>query len=61
MSNLSELGHLAMPINYLAKGKIQMAQASFEPGTSPSPSPTLCRCDTVARPLDLDKAVFAIS
>ena len=33
MSIPSELGHLAMPINFLAKGKNQMAQASFEPGT----------------------------
>ena len=36
MSIPSELGHLAMPINFLAKGKIQMTQASFEPGTSRS-------------------------
>ena len=34
MSILSEPGHLAMPINFLAKGKTQMAQASFELGTS---------------------------
>ena len=31
MSTTSELGHLAMPINFLAQVKIQMAQASFEP------------------------------
>ena len=32
MSIPSELGHLAMPTNFLAIGKkIQMAQASFEP------------------------------
>ena len=36
MSIPSELGHLAMPINFLALGKNQMAQASFEPGTSRS-------------------------
>ena len=33
MSIPSELGHLAMPTNFLAKEKNQMAQASFEPGT----------------------------
>ena len=36
MSIPSKLGHLAMPINFLAQGKNQMAQASFEPGTSRS-------------------------
>ena len=35
MSIPSELGHLAMPTNFLA-GKNQMAQANFEPGTSQS-------------------------
>ena len=30
MSIPSELGHLAMPTNFLAQGKHQMAQASFE-------------------------------
>ena len=29
----SELDHLAVPINFLAEGKIQMVQASFEPGS----------------------------
>ena len=29
MSIPSELGHLAMPTNFLAQGKNQMAQASF--------------------------------
>ena len=34
MSIPSELGHIAMPINVLAQGKIQLAKASFEPETS---------------------------
>ena len=34
MSISSQLGHLAMPTNFLAQGKNQMAQASYEPGTS---------------------------
>ena len=29
-----ELGHLAIPINFLPSGKNQSAKASFEPGTS---------------------------
>ena len=33
MSIPSELGHLAMPTNFLAQGKNQMAGASLEPGT----------------------------
>ena len=36
MSIPSELGHLAMPIIFLARGKNQMTQASFEPRTSRS-------------------------
>ena len=36
MSILSELGHLAMPTNFLAQGKNRMAQASFEPENSRS-------------------------
>ena len=36
MSIPSEMGHLALPIDFLAWGKIQMTQASFEPGTSRS-------------------------
>ena len=36
MSISSELGHLAVPINFLAWGKNQMAQANFEHGTSGS-------------------------
>ena len=34
MSIPNELGHLAVPIYFLAKWKNQRAQASFEPGTS---------------------------
>ena len=36
MSIPSELGHLEVPIHFLAKWKNQRAQASFEPGTSRS-------------------------
>ena len=36
MSILSELGHLAMPINFLPKGRIRLAQAILEPETSRS-------------------------
>ena len=32
----SELDRLAMPTNFLTSGKIQMALASFEPGTTRS-------------------------
>ena len=34
MSTTSELSHLAVPINYITLGKNQLAQGSFEPGTS---------------------------
>ena len=48
MSIPSELGHLAMPINFLAWGKNQMAQASFEPGTFRFRVLRSARCATLA-------------
>ena len=38
MSIPSELAYLAMPINFLTQGKNQIAQASFQPGTTRSRS-----------------------
>ena len=49
MSIPSELGHLAMPTNFLANRKNQMAQASFEPGTFRSRVLRSARCATLAR------------
>ena len=49
MSIPSEMGHLAMPINFLAQRKNQMAQTSFEHGITLGPEYyTLCRCATLA-------------
>ena len=41
MSILSDLGHLAMPINFLTYEKNKMAQASFKPGPLDPESYTL--------------------
>ena len=47
----SELGHLAMPTDFLAQGKNQMVQASSETWELSRdlsiPSSTLCRCATL--------------
>ena len=55
MSTTSELGHLAMPTNFLAYGKNHMAQASFEPGTFRSRVLRSARCATLAWRLDVAK------
>ena len=49
MSISSESGHLAVPINFLAEGKKQLPQASYEPGRPLGPSRMLCRCATLAQ------------